>query len=63
MTWSIVLRFVRVVLGQLIALAIGVWGSITIPVINMSIGAFITALFKFLRDTFPKNKFLEWLPL
>ena len=60
---SIILRFARTLVAQLIALALAEWGGIGIPIINMSLAALVTALFKWLRDTFPKNPILEWLPI
>jgi hypothetical protein len=57
------MRLVRVLLGQLIAIGLTACGGVQVPVINMSIGAFITAVFKFLREKFPNSKILAWLPL
>jgi hypothetical protein len=60
---AILLRFARVIVGQLIGIALATWGGITIPYIGITIGAAVSALFKFLREKFPNSKILLWLPL
>ena len=58
-----ILRMVRILLAQGIVWGLAAGGGNNIPVINITIGGFVNALFKYLRDKFPKNKFLEWLPI
>lgn len=58
-----ILRFVRILVGQGISYALLKWGGITVPIIDITVGALISAIFKFLRDKFPKNAILEWLPI
>lgn len=60
---AMLLRFARVLVGQLIGIGIDLWGGIQIPIIGMTIGALINAIFKFIRDKFPKATWLVWLPL
>jgi hypothetical protein len=60
---NIVLRFLRVLVGQLIGIAITTWGGINIPYLNITIGAVVSALFKFLREKFADSEILLWLPL
>jgi len=57
------LRIARVLVAQGIALGLTTWGGITIPYVNITVGALINGLFKFLREKFPNSKILEWLPL
>lgn len=60
---AMILRFLRVVVAQLISAFILQFGNVTIPYLNITIGALINAIFKLLRDKFPNSKILEWLPL
>jgi len=55
------LRLFRVVVAQVIALAITNLAGVNIPYLNISLGAVINALAKFLRDKFPS--WGEWLPI
>lgn len=59
--WAVILRFVRVALGQLIGVVtnylVTTYGGITIPLIGITVGAGISALFKALRDAFPAAKY------
>ena len=57
------LRIVRVILAQLITLGLSIWGNVNVPVLNISVGALINGIFKYLRDKFPKSAILEWFPL
>jgi len=57
------LRLVRVGVAQGIAWALLQYGGVNVPVINISVGAAISAIFKYLRDKWPNNKFLTWLPI
>ena len=57
------LRLARILVAQIITWAIATWGGISVPVINITIGAVINAVFKFLRDKFPTAIWLAWLPL
>ncbi len=59
----VILRFVRILVGQAISWALLTWGGITIPVLDITVGALISAVFKWLRDKYPKNLILEWLPI
>lgn len=57
------LRFARIMVAQGITLALAKWGGIEIPMVNITVGAAISALFKFLREKFPKSAILQWLPI
>ena len=57
------LRIARVLVAQAISWGLATWGGVSVPYINITIGALINGLFKFLRDKFPTSKILEWLPL
>ena len=58
---SALLRFLRVLVAQ----GLGYAASLVIPIpyLGITVGALINAIFKFIRDKFPKSKILEWLPL
>ena len=58
-----ILRLARVLVGQIISWGLLEWGGITLPIVNITAGAFITAVFKFIRDKYPKSVILEWLPI
>jgi len=60
---SALLRLARVLVAQAISWSLLEWGGVGIPVINISIGAALNAIFKFIRNKFPKSKLLEWLPV
>lgn len=60
---SALLRLVRVLVAQAISWALLEWGGVNVPMINISVGAVVSAIFKFLRDKYPNSKILEWLPL
>ena len=60
---TIVLRILRVLVGQGIGLVLATWGSITIPYFSVTVGAVINGIFKLIRDKFPKSVLLEWLPV
>ena len=53
------LRLARILVAQVIAFAIANLAGVNIPVLNISVGAAINAIAKFLRD---KYKW-EWLPV
>ncbi len=55
------MRILRVLVAQWLGIAITTWGGITIPYLNITIGAVVNGIFKFLRDKFPNT--IEWLPL
>jgi hypothetical protein len=57
------LRLARILVAQLVSWALLEWGGVNVPMINISVGAVVSAVFKFLRDKFPGNPILEWLPL
>jgi hypothetical protein len=52
-----------VFVALLIAGALQKWGAINIPLINLSIAAAVSAGMKALRDKYPNNVILTWLPL
>jgi hypothetical protein len=58
---SVILRAVRVLVAQ----GLGMLANLpfNVPYLNITVGALLNALFKFLRDKFPKSVILEWLPL
>ena len=57
------LRLARIVVAQVISAALLEWGGISILMLNISLGALISAIFKFIRDKYPNSKVLEWLPI
>ena len=60
---SALLRLARIVVAQVISWALLEWGGFNIPMINISVGAAINAIFKFIREKYPNSKLLEWLPV
>lgn len=60
---SALLRLARILVAQVITWAIATWGGISIPWVNITVGAAINAVFKFIRDKYPDSVILEWLPL
>lgn len=56
-------RLVRILVAQAISWGILEYGGVNIPQVNITVGAAISALFKFIRDKFPKSKILEYLPI
>jgi hypothetical protein len=58
-----ILRIARVLVAQAITWGLATWGGISIPIINITVGALINGLFKFIRDKYPESVILEWLPL
>ena len=61
MVISVVLRLVRVLVAQLLGILANL--SFNIPYLGITVGAVINAIFKYIRDKYPKSKILEWLPL
>ena len=57
------LRLARILVAQAISWLLLEWGGVAIPMINITIGAAISAIFKYLRNKYPDWKVLEWLPL
>jgi predicted RND superfamily exporter protein len=53
------LRLVRVLIAQAITFGISELAGINVPVINISAGAVLNAIAKFLRDRYK----WEWLPV
>jgi hypothetical protein len=53
------LRLIRVLVAQGITWAIAYYANINVPILNISAGAVISAIAKYLRD---KYKW-EWLPV
>ena len=60
---SALLRLARILVAQAISWSVLEWGGMGIPLINISVGAAINSVFKFIRDKYPTSKILEWLPL
>ena len=58
---STTLRIIRVLTGQ--ALGYLANSVVNIPYLGISVGALTNGVFKFIRDKYPKNVILEWLPL
>jgi hypothetical protein len=63
MNWAeikrVVWRFIRVAAGQIIALLITQTMGVELPIVSLSVGAVLNAIFKYLRDKFN----LDWIPL
>lgn len=60
---AVILRVLRIMVAQgLSYIALSTMG-ISLPIINMSVGAVLNGIFKYIRDKFPKSAILEWLPL
>lgn len=57
--WAAVWRFLRVLIGQGIALLITQTAGINIPYVNIGVGAVISMIAKALRDKFG----WDWLPV
>jgi hypothetical protein len=53
------IRLARILAGQVVAFLITNLAGISIPVVNISIGALISAIAKYLRDTYNWT----WLPV
>jgi len=60
---SALLRLARILVAQSITWGLAEWGGLSVPVVNITIGAVVNAVFKFIRDKYPKSKILEYLPL
>jgi hypothetical protein len=58
-----ILRLARILVAQAISWSLLEWGGVTIPTVNITVGAAINTVFKFIRDKFPNSKLLEWLPI
>lgn len=54
-----ILRLIRILVAQLVTFGITELAGVTVPIINISAGAALNALAKYLRD---KYKW-EWLPV
>jgi hypothetical protein len=57
------LRLARILVAQTVSWSLLEWGGIVVPMLNITVGAAVSAIFKYLRDKYPKLKILEWLPL
>jgi hypothetical protein len=57
------LRLARILVAQAISWGLLEWGGINVPMVNISVGAVVNALFKFIRDKYPTSILLSWLPL
>jgi hypothetical protein len=57
------LRLARILVGQAISWGLLEWGGINVPIINITIGAAINSIFKFIRDKYPNSWILSWLPI
>jgi len=53
------LRIVRILVAQGISYVVLTYGGINIPILNISVGALINAIAKYLRDKYDWN----WLPV
>lgn len=60
---SALIRLARILTAQAISWFLLEKGNINIPQINITVGAAVNAVFKFIRDKYPKSKILEYLPL
>jgi len=60
---SALLRLARILVAQAISWGLAEYGNYGVPLINISVGAVINAIFKFIRDKYPNNAILEWLPI
>jgi hypothetical protein len=60
---SALLRLARILISQTISWALFEWGGINVPMINITAGSIVSAIFKYIRTRFPESKILEWLPL
>lgn len=60
---STIMRILRVLLAQGISWGLASYGNINIPVLEITVGALINGIFKFIRDKYPKSVILEYLPL
>ena len=60
---SAILRIVRVLIAQGISVLLLKYANVNVPIINITVGALINGIAKFIRDKFPKSKILEWLPI
>ena len=60
---SAILRLARILVAQAISWGLLEWGGINVPMINISVGAVISAIFKFIRDKYPNSVILTWLPI
>jgi len=60
---SALLRLARILVAQTISWSLLEWGGVGIPMVNVTAGAAMNAIFKYIRDKYPKSKILEWLPL
>ena len=57
------MRLARIIVAQAISWAILEWGGVNIPMVNISVGAVLNAIFKYIRDKYPNSPILTWLPL
>jgi len=57
--WRAIIRLFRVFLAQFITFAIANWAGVNIPVLNISVGALINAVAKYLREKYSWT----WLPV
>jgi len=60
---SALLRLARVLVAQAISWVIAEFGGMSLPWVPVTIGAGINAVMKFIRDKYPNNPILTWLPL
>jgi len=58
-----ILRLARILVGQTISWFLLNWGGVNIPMINISVGAVINSIFKYIRDKYPNSIILTWLPI
>lgn len=60
--WTAFVRLFRILVAQVISWALLEWGGVNIPTVNITVGALVNFVFKFLRDKFPNAKWIEWIP-
>ncbi len=58
---SAIFRLLRVLVAQGLGYLANL--SFNIPYLGITVGAVINAIFKFIRDKYPKSFILTWLPL
>jgi hypothetical protein len=58
-----IMRIARVLVAQAISWALLTYGGVNVPIIEISVGALVNGIFKFIRDKYPKSVILEWLPI
>ena len=55
------MRLARILVAQVISWVVLEWGGLSVPYINITVGALINTVAKYLRDKFPA--WGNWLPV